>query len=160
MVINFHKVNLKYRRLIKKIFAIALLITQNNDIESMVDISFVNENEIQQLNQKHRNVDKVTDVLSFPMLNINYNQKLTDFKEELLPNGCLYLGDIVICKNKAKQQAKEYGHAYKREIAFLALHGFLHLLGYDHIDGKDEKVMKDTCENILSSLNIKRGKNV
>ena len=160
MVINFHKIGFRYKKLIKKIFTIALFATKNNKIESVVDVSFVDEKTIQQLNKKHREVDKVTDVLSFPMLNINYNQKLTDFENEVLPNGTIYLGDIVICTNRAKQQAKEYGHSYKREIAFLALHGFLHLLGYDHIESKDEKIMKETCEKILSSLNIKRGKNV
>ena len=160
MVINFHKIGFRYKKLIKKIFTIALFATKNNEIESVVDIFFVDEKTIQQLNKKHREVDKVTDVLSFPMLNINYNQKLTDFENDVLPNGTIYLGDIVICTNRAKQQAKEYGHSYKREIAFLALHGFLHLLGYDHIESKDEKIMKETCEKILSSLNIKRGKNV
>ena len=99
-------------------------------------------------------------VLYFPQLQIKYPQKLGEFVSEISPDGLLRLGDIVICKQRAKAQAKQLGHNYKRELAFLALHGFLHLLGYDHIEKEDEKIMNDMCEKILSSLNIKRGENV
>ena len=156
MVINFHKVNLKCRKLIKKIFTVALFCTKNNDIESSVEVSFVDEKTIQKLNNDYRGVDKITDVLSFPMLDIKYPQKLNEFKKEISPDGLIHLGDIVICTNKAKTQAKEYKHSYKREISFLALHGLLHLLGFDHIEISDEKEMQKICEKILSSLNIKR----
>ena len=158
MVINFHKVNFKCKKLIKKIYKVALFCTQNNDIECFVEVSFVDDKTIQKLNNDYRNIDKVTDVLSFPMLDIKYPQKLNEFKNEISPDGVLHLGDIVICTNKAKAQAKEYKHSYKREISFLALHGLLHLLGYDHIEKNDEKEMHKTCEKILSSLNIKREK--
>ena len=160
MVINFHKVNFSCKKLIKKIFTVAMIVTENHETDCQIDVSFVCEDEIQKLNNQHRSINKVTDVLSFPLLNISYPQKLEDFKEEIEPDGILRLGDIVICKQKAKAQAKEYGHSKQREIAFLALHGLLHLLGYDHIEKKDEVIMNSTCEKILSSLNIKRGKNV
>ncbi len=160
MVISFHKANIFCKRLIKKIFSVALIATDNFEIECEVEVSFVSEEEIKKLNQTYRSVDKITDVLSFPQLQIKYPQKLREFASEVSPDGLLRLGDIVICKQKAKAQAKEFGHSYKRELAFLALHGLLHLLGYDHIERKDEKIMNATCEKILSSLNIKRGKNV
>ncbi len=160
MVINFHKVNFISRKLIKKIFTVAMIVTENYKSDSQIDVSFVSEEEIKKLNNQHRGVDKVTDVLSFPLLNISYPQKLEDYKEEAEPDGILRLGDVVICKQKAYAQAKEYGHSKQREIAFLALHGLLHLLGYDHIEKNDEMIMNSTCEKILSSLNIKRGKNV
>ncbi len=160
MIIQFHNIDFFTRKMIRKIFAVALLSTGNFDIDCGVAVSFVKAEKIRELNKKYRNVDKVTDVLSFPLLDMNYKQKLEQFKDEIEPDGILRLGDIVICKERAKKQAKDYGHSLKREIAFLALHGLLHLLGYDHIEKQDEKAMNEMSEKILSSLNIKRGENV
>lgn len=160
MVINFHKVNFFCRKLVKKIYNVAMFVTKNYSVDAIIELSFVSAEEIRKCNLQYRNVDKVTDVLSFPLLNIKYPEKLEDYKSECEPDGTLRLGDIIICKEKAKAQAKEYGHSYKRELSFLALHGLLHLLGYDHIETEDEKVMNETCEKILQSLNIKRGENV
>ena len=122
-----------------------------------VSVTFENQEKIKQLNNDFRKIDKSTDVLSFPLLDIQYPQKLNDFKDEYSPDGNLYLGDIVICPEIAKSQAKYYKHSLKREIGFLALHGLLHLLGYDHIEKEDEEVMTKVSEEILQSLNIKRG---
>lgn len=160
MVINFHKANFFCKRLIKKVFSVGLFATGNFKIETEIEVSFVDEEQIKNLNNTYRSVNKITDVLSFPQLEIKYPQKLEEFSSEISPDGLLRLGDIVICRQKAKAQAKDLGHSYKRELAFLALHGLLHLLGYDHIEKKDEKIMNETCEKILSSLNIKRGENV
>lgn len=160
MIIQFHNIDFFTRKMIRKIFAVALLSTGNFDIDCGVAVSFVKAEKIRELNKKYRNVDKVTDVLSFPLFDMNYKQKLEQFKDEIEPDGILRLGDIVICKERAKKQAKDYGHSLKREIAFLALHGLLHLLGYDHIEKQDEKAMNEMSEKILSSLNIKRGENV
>lgn len=134
--------------------------TDNNIDGIEVTVSFVDGQTIQKYNKQHRNVDRETDVLSFPMLNIHYTQTVKDFAGEIMPDGSLYLGDVVICKKVAKRQAKEYGHKTKREVAFLALHGLLHLLGYDHIEKDDEKVMMAKSEEILSACDIKRGDNV
>ena len=114
------------------------------------------KNRIKELNNLYRKVDRETDVLSFPMLDIVYPQSVKDFKEEYAPDGSLYLGDIVICPKIAKKQAKQYGHSKKREIGFLALHGFLHILGYDHIESEDEKVMMETSERVLNEMELKR----
>ncbi len=160
MVISFHKANFFCKKLIEKVFSVALIATDNFEIDCEVDVSFVSEEQIKNLNKTYRSVDKITDVLSFPQLQIKYPQKLGEFVSEISPDGLLRLGDIVICKQRAKAQAKQFGHSYKRELAFLALHGLLHLLGYDHIEKEDEKIMNDMCEKILSSLNIKRGENV
>jgi len=161
MKICTKRVGIRYKSLFKNLFEKTLYITGNKVEDVVVGLSFVDGEEIKLLNKQHRNIDKVTDVLSFPMLDINYkNNKLMDFEAERDPNGQLYIGDIVICKDKAKEQAKEFGHSYKREIAFLALHGFLHILGYDHIEKNDEEVMKSLAKNILLNMNIKRGKNV
>ena len=160
MIINFNKVSIGYRRLIKKIFAQALLQTKNNDLDLVMSVTFAKEKRIKELNKLSRNIDKVTDVLSFPMLDIKYPQKVKDFSDEIIPDGTLYLGDIVICKKRAKEQAKEYEHSLKREIGFLALHGLLHILGYDHIEAEDEKIMTETAKVILDNVGLKRGKNV
>ena len=158
MQINFEKVNFCSRRLITKIYQVAMKETQNELNGSVVTVSFADEKRIRDLNNQYRKVDRATDVLSFPMLDIVYPHKLKEFAKEKSPDGTLYLGDVVICPKIAKKQAKEYGHSKKREIGFLALHGLLHVLGYDHIDENDEKIMTETAEKILSSLNLKRGK--
>ena len=160
MILNFEKVGHKYKKIIRKTYAKALEMTGNNVYGIEVTVSFVDGQTIQKYNKQHRNVDRETDVLSFPMLNIHYTQKVQDFADEIMPDGSLYLGDVVICKKVAKKQAKEYGHKTKREVAFLALHGLLHLLGYDHIEKDDEKVMMAKSEEILSACDIKRGDNV
>ena len=160
MVINFEDVGHRYKKLIKKIYAKALELTGNNVDGLEITISFVNEDKIKEYNKQYRKVDKVTDVLSFPMLNINYKQKVSEFVDEVLPNGTIYLGDIVICKKVAKKQANEYGHSTKREIGFLALHGLLHVLGYDHIEKEEEKVMMAKSDEILNELGLKRTKHV
>lgn len=158
MRINFEKVRRKYRKLITTVFNEAIKETQNDYRDLIVTVSFAKEDQIRNLNRIHRKVDRATDVLSFPMLDIVYPQKVKDYLDEISPDGSLYLGDIVICKKIAKKQAKEYGHSKKREIAFLALHGLLHLLGYDHIQPEDEKIMHSTSKEILNRLNIKKDK--
>lgn len=100
-------------------------------------IIFVTNKEIKALNKKYRNLNKVTDVLSF-----------TSDEE--------YLGDIFISLKRAFKQAKQYGHSKKREIAFLAVHGYLHLLGYDHQTKEDEAEMILKQKEILNKANIKR----
>lgn len=157
MQINFEKVRRRYRKLIKLVFDEAISSTGNDYKHLIVTVSFAKKDEIRNLNRIYRNVDRATDVLSFPMLDIVYPQKIRDYMTEISPDGSLYLGDIVICKKIAKKQAKEYGHSKKREISFLALHGLLHLLGYDHIQPDDEKIMNETSKTILNKLNIKKG---
>ena len=143
------------KRKLRKIFETALdVLGQASNVG--VSVCFVDEKEIQRLNKEFRNVDKVTDVLSFPSTNIIAGEKVEKFKDPLFDE--VYVGDIAICVKKAKQQAKEFGHSYKREVCFLALHGFLHLLGYDHIEKKDEKVMMGIAEKVLEKENIRRKK--
>ena len=160
MQINFEKVGVRYRGLIRKVYDFAIKYTKNDFKYAVITVSFANTKKIKELNSQYRNVDKATDVLSFPMIDIVYPQKLKDFYSEVSPDGSLYLGDVVICPKVAKIQAKEYGHSKKREISFLALHGLLHVLGYDHIKKEDEVVMQKTANDILQQLNIKRGNNV
>ncbi|MBZ4672778.1 rRNA maturation RNase YbeY [Deferribacterales bacterium Es71-Z0220] len=106
-----------------------------------VSVLITNDSEIQTINNEYRNIDKPTDVLSFPQF-----EKTEDILDDSL------LGDIVISIDTLKKQANENEIDVKREAAFLIIHGFLHLLGYDHMDEKQEEVMFDLQENILKSL--------
>lgn len=110
---------------------------------SYFDVILVDENTIQEINKNYRNINKVTDVISFAF----------EDNDKKLYNNTRVLGEIYICIPRMIEQAKEYGHSEKREIAFLAVHGLLHLLGYDHTLGKEEeKIMFDKQEMILNGF--------
>ena len=113
---------------------------------TIFNIIIVDEDKIQELNKNYRNIDKVTDVISFALEDDDSFIK-TDFR---------VLGDIYICLKKAKDQANEYGHSFFREISFLSIHGLLHLLGYDHMTKDEEKIMFSLQEEILNEYGIKR----
>ena len=144
-----------FKRKIKKVFNIAEKVLKEDFSKVCVSLNFVSDEEIQRLNKEFRNVDKVTDVLSFPNLNKTPKEKLEKFKKSYdFDEGLLFLGDIVISKNVAKAQAREYEHSLTREVCFLALHGFLHLLGFDHVKEEDERVMNKIQDKILSEVNL------
>ena len=146
-----------FKREIQKVFEKTAIVLGEDFSRVNVSLNFVSEQKICELNKQFRNIEKKTDVLTFPNLNKKYNQKLSEFESERnLDDGLLFLGDIVICKKVAYAQAKEYGHSKKREVCFLALHGLLHLLGYDHIKSDEEKIMNETAEKILASLGVNR----
>ncbi len=144
-----------YKKTIQKLYQNAAEILKEDFSTLCVSLNFVSEQQIRGLNNKFRSVDKQTDVLSFPNLNKAPDQTLDEFEREKIDD-VLFLGDIVICKKVAFAQAKEYGHSKKREICFLALHGLLHLLGYDHIDKDDEKLMNATADKILNAFGVTR----
>ena len=110
-------------------------------------VSFVDREEIKGLNSTYRGVDKVTDVLSFP--------QFEDFSE-LPEDQIICLGDIVICEDRAKEQAEEFGHSYEREIIYLFTHSVLHLLGYDHMDEDEKAEMREREEEVMMELKLKR----
>ena len=146
-----------YKRKFEKLFETAGRILGEDFSKVNVSVNFVSEGEIKDLNNKFRQIDKVTDVLSFPNLEKSYFQKLTEFDGERNPDdGILFLGDIVICKKVAKKQAKDYRHGAKREICFLALHGLLNLLGFDHIKEEEERLMKAASEDTLQAFGVSR----
>ncbi len=109
--------------------------------EYEISLSFVDEDEIQDLNHNYRNKNVVTDVLSFPLI------------EDLNAEDGL-LGDIVICYNKAVSQAEEYGNTTDREIIYLVIHSMFHLLGYDHMDEYDKKIMRNKEKSVLLKLGV------
>jgi probable rRNA maturation factor len=113
---------------------------------AIFSIIFVNDDEIHQINKEYRGIDRVTDVISFAF----------EDNKDIEYNDIRLLGDIYICIPQMKRQAAEYGHSEKRELSFLAVHGLLHLLGYDHMSEEEEKVMFGLQELILNETNIKR----
>lgn len=151
----------KPKLLDNQVFEKALELTSNQVEGVTVGVSFVSKAKIKKLNLARRGVNKVTDVLSFPMFETKKTATLQNFLDEIDPlTKELEIGDIVICLQVAKKQAKAYGHSLKREINFLALHGFLHLLGYDHLNAKQEKQMFGLAKKILAECGITRSENV
>ncbi len=114
--------------------------------KSEVNIIFVGLEEIHEINKAYRNVDRPTDVISFALED---TEDVTVYEERVL-------GDIYICLDKVHEQAKEYGHTEIREMAFLIVHGLLHLLGYDHMIKEEEKIMFGLQEEILNEMGITR----
>lgn len=120
----------------------------NEDAE--LSITFVDKSEIQEINKMYRDKDKVTDVISFAL---EEDEPDIDMSEFNIPR---VLGDIIICTDVAQEQSESYGHSFERELGFLALHGFLHLLGYDHMNEEDEKEMFGRQDAILNSYGLTR----
>lgn len=126
----------------KKVLEIAIKEEVLNDVE--FNVILVDNNYIHELNKNYRKIDRETDVITFALED---NEEVNEEEHRLL-------GDIYISVDKAKSQALEYGHSFKREICFLAVHGFLHLLGYDHMNKHDEEIMFSKQELILNEANI------
>ena len=145
MKINFynettHDVK-KYIKLIKKV-----LKSEKNKM--FFNVIFVDSDKIQQINRDYRGIDKVTDVITFALME----------SEEVVVKGAeKELGDVFICIDRAIEQAESYNHSIEREMGFLAVHGYLHLIGYDHIEEEDEKIMFSIQEAILNKAKLKRG---
>ena len=117
-----------------------------------ISLSFVSLEEIHELNREYRGVDSPTDVLSFPMF--DELEELEEMQNQDM--GELPLGDVVICMDKIRQQAEEYGHSEERETAYLFTHSVLHLLGYDHMTDEDKKEMRAREEEVMAELDLAR----
>ncbi len=141
----------------KAAFGAVLSPLVESDIPLTVEISLVSEEEIQALNRTYRNIDRVTDVLSFPALSLSAGEEI---KQENYPleieDGKLLLGSVAICKKRAREQAEEYGHSVRRELFYLAVHGILHCLGYDHETDEEKKVMREREESVMNALLLPR----
>ncbi len=121
-----------------------------------VSVLIVDDEEIRAINKEHRNIDKSTDVLSFPMAEFENGELISDEGDYDLEFEELMLGDIIISAETAKRQADEYGHSFEREIAFLTAHSCFHLLGYDHMEEEEEKLMIGKQESILQQMGLTR----
>lgn len=131
-------------------------------LDYQISLLFVDNEEIREINNETRNIDKETDVLSFPMLDFEEGKVYKDmylnfnFDETFKDGNELILGDMVLSLEKALEQSKEYGHSYEREVSYLVVHSILHLLGYDHMVDIDKKRMRKREEEILNKLSITR----
>lgn len=124
-----------------------------------IELDFVSPEEIQTLNREYRGVDRVTDVLSFPYLDGVKGKVIRreDFGDDIDDEtDSVLIGSVCINPERVKEQAEEYGHSLKREVCYLALHGFLHCFGFDHVEKTDEEEMTALANEIMDSLDIKR----
>ncbi len=140
------------------------------DLPLVLELTLVTKRTIRLLNAEKRGVDAVTDVLSFPAANFRAGEPILSEEfsdcvepvfgmkkgEWVLKSERLLLGSVVICTKRAKEQAKEYGHSEEREMCYLAVHGFLHCLGYDHITEEDKRVMRHHEEEIMKKIGLGR----
>ena len=124
--------------------------------EAEINVLFTDNAGIQEMNKEYREIDRPTDVLSFPMFEYDENGEIIEEFADFNKKGELLLGDIVISLEHAEKQAQEYGHSYMREVGFLTVHSMLHLFGYDHMNEEDEKEMFSYQEEILNEMGLGR----
>jgi len=146
--INYEQIekNKEYEELIQETVEKCFKEEKLDKTDLYLSITLSNEEHIQKINKQTRNIDKSTDVLSFPMFEKEEINQAKE-KEEVL-------GDIIVCIPVIKKQAVEYGHSEEREFAYMLVHGFYHLMGYDHIVEEDKVIMRAKEENILNKLGI------
>lgn len=132
----------QYIKVIKRVF-------KKVKSKMFFNVIFVDNDKIQQINRDYRDIDKVTDVITFALM---------ENQDEVFKGAERELGDVFICVERALEQAKDYGHSIEREIGFLSVHGYLHLIGYDHMNKEDEEVMFKLQEEILAKAKLERGK--
>lgn len=125
------------------------------DAPLKVELISVSEEEIRELNAKHRGVDAVTDVLSFPSMDGIFSKPLLRREHADCYDGeALFLGSVVVCEKRMREQAEEYGHSYEREFFYLTVHGVLHCLGYDHTEEDDKALMREKEEEVMRRMNL------
>lgn len=141
--------NDSYKEIIKKVLKKCFEIEKLENKNLYVNVVLTNAKNIKSINKEHRGIDKETDVLSFPMFEKDEIANLDNTNEDIL-------GDMVISIERVEEQAKEYGHSFERELAYMVVHSFYHLLGYDHMIEEDKKEMREKEENVLGILGIRR----
>ena len=142
----FNETNYDLKKETDKLYELLAFALKREKLDNVeFNFIFVDSNTIHDINKTYRNVDRVTDVISFAL----EDNKTIELDHRLL-------GDIYICVERAEEQAKEYGHSFLRELAFLTIHGLLHLLGYDHMEKEEEKIMFQKQEDILNEFGIRR----
>ncbi len=144
--------NPEYEEIIKRVVETCYKEENMQNANISISIILTTPENIKEINTKYRNIEKETDVLSFPMF------EKEEIKQMILNKNNIpeVLGDIIVSIEKVKEQSKEYGHSFERELAYMIVHGFYHLMGYDHIEEKDKIEMRPKEEKILEKLDIKR----
>lgn len=149
-IVFVNKASLKLKHVIRKTIKQTLECENQNHKNLEVCVMFVDENEMKELNARTRNVDKVTDVLSFPAFDLKAGEKVQENASETV-----HLGDMAICLQRAGEQAKDFATSLEKEVSKLAIHSTLHLLGYDHIEDSDFQIMQPKEDAIAKILKIK-----
>ena len=152
--------NEEYEKTIRKVVDECFEVEKLESTNLYMSITLTNPEEIRKMNLEYRSIDKATDVLSFPMfekVELDYMIQNTHVEdvENSIPRMDI-LGDIVISISRVYEQAEEYGHSFERELSYMVVHGFYHLMGYDHMIEEDKKVMREKEEVILNKLGISR----
>ena len=145
--------NKEYEGIIEKVVKKCFEVEKLENSKLYISITLTTPSNIKKINNEYRKIDKPTDVLSFPMFEkeeLDEKIQNQDFKYEDI------LGDIIISIEQVKTQAEEYGHSFERELAYMLVHGFYHLMGYDHMEEADKILMRQKEENILNMLEITR----
>ena len=147
--VNFEE-NKELENLINKVLEECFKTEKIDDYKLYISVTLTNPEYIRKLNKEYRNIDKETDVLSFPMFEKYEIKGLNSLEFEET------LGDIVVSIERVEEQAKEYGHSFERELAYMIVHGFYHLMGEDHMNDEEKAIMRVKEENVLGKLNIVR----
>ncbi len=149
--INFLNIdeNNEYVKQIKYVLEECFKVEKLNNKNLYINVVLTNPENIRKINNEQRNIDKETDVLSFPMFEKDEIKKIPDDTFDIL-------GDIVISIERVQEQAKEYGHSFERELSYMVVHGFYHIIGYDHMKETDKCKMRKKEESLLEKLNILR----
>lgn len=145
--------NIEFEEIIKKVIEQCFKEEKLENSKLNISITLTTPENIRKINKEYRNVDNETDVLSFPIF------EKEELDKKILNNNFEYediLGDIVISIKRVEEQAKEYGHSFERELSYMVVHGFYHLMGYDHIKEQDKLVMRSKEEKVLTKLGITR----
>ena len=145
--------NEQYESTIKKVLKECYEVENLVNSKLIVTVTFTTPENIRKINNKYRNIDRATDVLSFPMFEKDELDKKIKEQDFICED---VLGDIIISVEKVEEQAKEYGHSFERELSYMVVHGFYHLMGYDHIEEKDKVIMIPKEEKVLNRLGITR----
>ena len=142
-----------YEEIAKKVIEKCFEIEGLSNTQLIITITLTTPENIKEINKKYRNIDKETDVLSFPMF--EKDELENKIRNNLFTHEDM-LGDIVISIEQVKKQAIEYGHSFERELSYMIVHGFYHLMGYDHMTEEEKKEMRSKEDKVLESLNITR----
>ena len=145
--------NKEYNEVIKKVLSQCFKEENLEKSKLCITVILTTPERIREVNREYRNIDKATDVLSFPMFTMDELDEM--IKKQQFENEDM-LGDIIISIDKVKEQAIEYGHSFERELSYMVVHGFYHLMGYDHIEEEDKKEMRAKEEKILGKLKISK----
>lgn len=145
--------NSEYEKLISGVVNMCFKVEKLEKLNLYISITLTTPAEIRKINKEYREIDKETDVLSFPMFEKNELDEMVKEQNNQIPET---IGDIVISVDRVKEQAEEYGHSFERELAYMVVHGFYHLMGYDHMVEEDKKIMREKEEHVLSLLEINR----